>query len=191
MKRVAVARAVSILGHPVVLVLAAGLIVASTRGASVAQLWWVGGALVAFGAIVMGFTAWQVRAGRWSHVDASERGERRSLNGFLAALLLLSAALLWFLTRRPYMSGALALSGVVIVMALLVARSIKVSLHAAFAAFSTALVWPVMLAVVAGILVTLAVAWSRLVLGRHVAADLIVGLLLGVAAGSAYHLWAA
>jgi hypothetical protein len=40
-------------------------------------------------------------------------------------------------------------------------------------------------------MVTAAVVWSRLVLGRHVAADIGIGLLLGVAAGVGYHYWVA
>jgi hypothetical protein len=132
---------------------------------------------------------WQVRAGRWSHVDASVRHERKSLNVVLGGVCLLSAVLLWFLTRRPYMSLGLALSGALIVIALLIARWVKVSLHAAFAAFATALLWPIKLAVIAGVLLTAAVVWSRLVLGRHVAADVAAGLVLGAAAGGAYHVW--
>ena len=141
------------------------------------------------GIIVLGFSWWQVRAGRWSHVDASVRNERNSLNVFLVVLLLLSAVLLWFLTRRPYMPVALALSGALIVTALLIARWVKVSLHVAFAAFATALLWPIKLAFVVGVLVTAAVVWSRLVLGRHVAADVMAGFLLGAAAGGGYHVW--
>ena len=33
---------------------------------------------------------------RWSHIDASVRNERNSLNVFLGVLCLLSAVLLWF-----------------------------------------------------------------------------------------------
>jgi membrane-associated phospholipid phosphatase len=87
------------------------------------------------------------------------------------------------------MSVALTLSGALIVVALTVSRWVKVSLHAAFAAFATTLLWPHRTAVVVGVLVTAAVVWSRLVLGRHVAADVTAGLLLGAAAGGGYHLW--
>jgi len=167
----------------------AALIAASTRAASLQQLRLIGGALVTLGVIVLGFSWWQVRSGRWSHVDASVRKERNSLNVFLGALCLLSAVLLWLLTRRPYMSVALALSGALVVVALTIARWVKVSLHAAFAAFATALLWPNKVAVVVGVLVTAAVVWSRLVLGRHVAADVTAGLLLGAAAGGGYQLW--
>jgi len=191
MTRVTLARVVSIVGHPIVLVLVAALIVASTRGATLQQLQLVGGALVALGVIVLGFSWLQVRAGRWSHVDASVRSERSALNVFLVVLCSLSAMLLWFLTRRQSMSVALALSGALVLVALLLARWVKVSLHAAFAAFATTLLWPITLAVAGGVLVTAAVVWSRLVLQRHVAADVMTGVLLGVAAGCGYHVWVA
>jgi membrane-associated phospholipid phosphatase len=190
MMRVAVARAVSIVGHPVVLVLVAALISASAQGASHQQLRLIGGALATFAVIVVGFSWLQVRTGRWSHVDASIRNERNSLNVFLVTLCLLSAVLLWFLTHRPHLSVALALSGALILTAFLSARLVKVSLHVAFAAFATALLWQIKVAFIAGVLVTAAVMWSRLVLGRHVAADVLAGLLLGAAAGGAFHLWA-
>ena len=191
MTRVTLARVVSIVGHPIVLVLVAALIVASTRGATLQQLQLVGGALVALGVIVLGFSWLQVRAGRWSHVDASVRSERSALNVFLVVLCSLSAMLLWFLTRRQSMSVALALSGALVLVALLLARWVKVPLHAAFAAFATTLLWPITLAVAGGVLVTAAVVWSRLVLQRHVAADVMTGVLLGVAAGCGYHVWVA
>ena len=102
-------------------------------------------------------------------------------------LLLLSATLLWFLAGRSNMAIALAFSGAIILAALLSARWVKVSLHAAFAAFATALLWPNWIGVVAGVAVTAAVVWSRLELGRHVAADIAAGLLLGMIAGAGYH----
>ncbi len=89
------------------------------------------------------------------------------------------------------MPVALALSAALIVIAMLCATWVKVSLHAAFAAFATALLWPIKVAFFVGVLVTAAVVWSRLVLGRHGAAEVIIGLLLGFAAGGAYQWWAA
>ncbi len=143
------------------------------------------------GVLVLGFSYIQVRAGRWAHVDASVPNERISLNVFLVALCLFSAALLWFVTHRLSMSVALALSGAIVLAALLLARWLKLSLHAAFAAFATALLWPIKLAVVGGVLATAAVVWSRLALGRHSAAEVVAGGLVGIAAGAAYQMWAA
>ncbi len=190
MTRLAIARAISIVGHPAVLLLVAALIAATNRGSSLRQLWLVGGVMVILGGIVLGFSWMQVRAGRWSHVDASARRERSSLNVFAGTLCLLGAALAGLLTHRATMSMALAISGAIFVIALALARWVKVSLHVVFAVFATALLWPDRLAVVVGALVTAALMWSRLVLGRHVAVDVITGLVLGVAAGGAYHAWA-
>src|SRR5512134_2334120 len=97
MTRLAVARAVSIVGHPVVVLPVAALVAASKRGASLQQLHLIGGALVTLGVVVLGFSWWHVRAGRWTHVDASVGNERNSLNAFLGALCLVSAALLGIL----------------------------------------------------------------------------------------------
>ena len=177
--RIAIARAVSVLGNPIVLVSVAALTTASTQGAPLMQLRIIGVFLLTFAGVVFGFMWFQVRAGRWTHVDASARSERPSLNLFLVGLLVLSAVLLRYLLRSPHMSIALVLAAMLVVAALLLARWVKVSLHTAFAAYSTALLWPLTLAVVGGIVVTAAVAWSRLALGRHVAADVGVGFLLG------------
>jgi hypothetical protein len=76
------ARWISILWHPVLSIAASvlwAMLLAggSARGHSV--LLWVGGVL----AIVLGFLVWQTRRGGWSHIDASQPKERRSLNRFL------------------------------------------------------------------------------------------------------------
>ena len=189
--RTALARAISIVGHPVVFMSVAALVAASTHGAPLVQLRFLGAALAALAAVVVGYTVFQVRAGRWAHVDASARSERSGLNIFLATLFLVSAALTWFLMRDRHMPIALLLSALLIVVALLLARWVKVSLHAAFAIFATSILWPVLPAVLAGAVMTGAVSWSRLALERHVAADVIVGLVLGLAAGVAYVAWVA
>jgi hypothetical protein len=186
MNRIAVARAVSTIGHPVVVLLAAALVAASSRGATSEQLRLIGGVLVLLSAVALGFSWYQVRTGRWAHIDASNKTERVSLNAFLAILLLLSGVVLSLLTHLSQMSIALALSGALATSALLLARWIKVSLHTAFAALATTLVWPIKFAVAVGIVVTASVVWSRMVLDRHVAADVVVGLLLGIAAGLVY-----
>ena len=187
MNRIAIARAASLVGHPVVLVPTAGLIAASRSAASGKQLQFIGGALLVLVALALGFTWIQVRTGRWAHVDASVREERRSLNVFLALLFLLGAALTR--TRLPPMAFALALSCAICVSALLLARWVKASLHAAFAALATAIVWPFAAGVSSGVVLTAIVVWSRLVLGRHVRADIVVGLLLGCAAGAGFQYW--
>src|ERR1041385_3946761 len=131
MMRLAVARAVSIAGHPVVILPAAVLIVASTQGASLRQLWLIGGAFAMIGAVVIGFSWFQVRSGRWSHVDASARTERNSLNIFLVAISASVAALLWYVTRTRPMAVGFALASALVLTALLLTRWVKMSLHVA------------------------------------------------------------
>ena len=139
---------------------------------------------------MIGFSWFQVRSGRWSHVDASTRNERNSLNVLLAAISASVAAVLWYVTRTRSLPLGFALAAALVLTALLLTRWVKVSLHVAFAAFATVFLWPNRLAVVAGVVFTAALVWSRLVLRRHVGADIATGLLLGAAAGSAYHMLA-
>lgn len=188
MTRVAVARAISIAGHPVVILFIVALVAASTRGASFSGVWFIGGAL-ALAIVILGFSWIQVRSGHWSHIDASGRSERKTLNVFLGATCFSGALLAYFLRGKSDASVGLVLSGSLAAIALLIARWVKVSLHVAFAAFATALGWPNKTAIAGGLLVTAVVAWSRLVLGRHIAADIAAGFLLGTTAGSVYHLW--
>jgi membrane-associated phospholipid phosphatase len=78
----------------------------------------------------------------------------------------------------------------VVVFAQLLRRWLKVSLHAAFAMFSAALVWqsPAVFALSLGLAV--AVGWSRCELHRHTPREVLVGLLAGAAAGLGFGLLA-
>lgn len=186
----AAARLLSIVGHPAVVMPLAVPLAAVRRDAPWPAL------LVALGlalgiAAVVGLYSWrQVRAGRWAHVDASMPRERRDLNVFVGALLLLLAAGL-ALARQPaaLVAGLTAAAGIVLV-ALALQRRLKVSLHAGFGSFAAALAWPATWAVAGLGTLALAVGWSRLRLGRHDAVEVAVGLGLGGLAGVAYH-WAA
>jgi len=60
-----------------------------------------------------------------------------------------------------------------------------VSLHAAFAVFAVALVWPQLAPTLATAALAAGVGWSRLVLGRHTLAEVLLGLLFGAAGGAA------
>lgn len=184
-----IARAVSVAGHPLVLTPVAGLAawvagggaVSETRGSAIA------GVLAA--AVVMGYSYQRVRSGAWAHVDASERGERRSLNRFLLAAFVAAACAGLALQWPVAATLGLLLSASIVASAMLAARWCKASLHLAFAMFSAALLYAVSAwALAAGLLAALAIAWSRLRLRRHVRADLWCGAGIGAAAGAAF--WA-
>ncbi|WP_396269454.1 hypothetical protein [Ideonella sp.] len=174
-KKVAIARALSILGHPGV-VMPAALMVMSRQVGSAANA----ALFVALGvtALVVLYSLWQVRRGAWAHVDASQRPERLQLNRFVGAVLLASSALAW-------LNGALALalglvaSASLLLMALALQRRCKLSLHVGFACLAAGLMWPNAVALGLGALLASGVAWSRLVLQRHVPRDLWVGAAAG------------
>lgn len=179
----ALARAVSILGHPMVVLPGAAVAVALSQGQRTQALWMAAG-FALFAVLVMGWSWWQVRRGAWAHVDASQRQERRTLNRFLL-LALLGAALVALVSGQPRaLALGLALAALLIAVAQLAARWCKLSLHLAFVAYAAVLlggisVWAGALAALFGALV----AWSRLALARHVPRDLWAGAIAGAAAG--------
>lgn len=182
-----VARSLSILGHPLVVSPLAAWIALTSRTSGVQVLYW---ALAFFGLLAFGVMlySWvQVRTGHWSHVDASLPRERRSLNGFLLAALSVSSAVLWLQPHARGVALGLTLSCFPIGAAMLAARWLKVSLHVAFMVFASIFLWQASLTLMVGALVfTAAVGWSRLELGRHSLAEVVVGAGLGFAAGVAF-----
>jgi hypothetical protein len=182
-RRFPLARALSVLGHPALLMPLAASANAAKRAGSPGLVFTVGAVSVALALVVMLFSAWQVRAGRWHHVDASVPQERRHLNLLLCGLLFGGAALLLAGGVAPEVALGLGLGGVLVLLALLLQRWLKLSLHVAFAGYAAVLAWPAWGWVAAGLVLVAAVAWSRLVLGRHRPPDVWAGALAGVLVG--------
>lgn len=182
--RTALARALSIAGHPLLVLPAAALVVGASAGTGRRQLWLVGITLALLAAAIQGWSWWQVRRGKWQHVDASHRHERRGLNRFLLVLLVGAAVCFATLSPQPALALGLACAASLIAAGVVLAPWLKMSLHASFAVFSAALLWalgPVALAL--GLGFAAAVAWSRWVLGRHRRRELVAGALAGAAVG--------
>lgn len=129
------ARWVSILAHPFIMVALLVAVPAMRRssGNAIKSVLLVVIAVVVPIAVLM-FR--QVRCGRWSNVDASKPSERPVL--FIVALAGLVAALGWLLLNDP--QSFLVRGMVVVVAFLLIAalltRWVKLSLHVAFAALT-------------------------------------------------------
>ena len=185
----ALARVVSVSGHPMVALPLAALALTAARGQYRIALWMTLG-FTAFAAVLMAYSSWQVRRGRWSHVDASDKNERKSLNRFLLAALLVSTACAAWSGFSAQLTLGLALSATMVLAAMLTSRWCKLSLHMAFVVFAVFLLlldapwW----AGLAGLCFAGAVAWSRLALRRHVPRDLIAGAAVGALAGIAFAL---
>jgi membrane-associated phospholipid phosphatase len=184
---IAIARSLSVLGHPAVVVPGAVVtLVFHERTSSAALIAWI---ICGISAVVLAFSFWQVRRGQWQHIDASARTERRSLNVFLAVVLFLGAAIAFYQLPGPGLSIGLLLSGVLIVAAMLASPWFKLSLHASFAAFAVLLLWPLKLWYVAlASIAAVAICWSRLALGRHTLAEVLGGSFLGAVAGACFWL---
>ena len=181
-----VARTVSILGHPLMVMPIAVLAMMLLQGSG-QHTGWAAAGLGAFGVLIMLFSRNQVRRGRWQHVDASGKEERSSLNRLLLVMLLIATlACLLCGASRPLTLG-LGLSAAMLVVAMATARWCKLSLHLAFVTFAALLLvslsW---LMGMAGLLFAAAVAWSRLHLQRHVPRDLVAGACTGLLAGLAF-----
>jgi hypothetical protein len=183
-----IARAISILGHPLAVLPPAVLLALAARDPGM-PLAAIAVGFAGFGLLVLGWSWRQVRRGRWAHVDASGREERGSLNRFLLIAIALGALLAWRRMPTPDLALALALAAWLIALALLVSRWCKLSLHLAFAVYAAGLLWPYgAWAVLAGLGFAAAIAWSRLRLSRHVPIDLIVGAVAGAGAAAVYAL---
>lgn len=177
------ARTLSIVGHPICLLPIASLTAMASHNPSASLLLPAVIAFAAMAFVVSIFSWWQVRSGRWQHIDASQKAERRSLNYFLTAALFV-AAFIGFRSAQTGLYLGFLVSGLLVVFAIVCSGWFKMSLHVAFAVFSATLLWRVdMWLVVVALCLAAGIAWSRLVLGRHTRTDVVVGALAGGGAG--------
>ena len=175
----AVARFLSIVGHPfLVLPASIGGIAVLRGGDPQTGLALAAAFLVVSLAIVLG-----VRAGRFNDFDVSER-ERRP--GFYALAILVTIVLAARLRQEPQAFWACVTAGATLIVSGLLNRRIKASLHTVFALYAAGLwfVWSSRAGLLA-LPVAAAVAWSRLYLRRHSGAEVLVGAAVGLLAGTA------
>jgi hypothetical protein len=123
----------------------------------------------------------QVRRGRWSNIDASKPSERPVL--FIVALAGCVVAMAWLILNDPrsFLVRGMPVVAAFLLLAALLARWVKLSLHVAFAALAATTLCLLGFAVgYALIAVVPLVFWSRIALARHRIHELVVGLALGV-----------
>jgi hypothetical protein len=172
------ARYLSIVGHPFIVIPMSVAAVSVLRGgdtraaASVALLFLAVSIGVLFG----------IRAGRFNDFDVSERQRRPSFYVMLTGATL---GLAVWLREQPGALRACALAGAALAVCGLLNRWTKASLHTAFALYAAGLwgAWSVSAGRVA-LLIAVAVAWSRVRLGRHSWNEVAVGAAVGLVAGA-------
>jgi membrane-associated phospholipid phosphatase len=178
------ARYLSILGHPFIVIPASVAASSVLRGGDARAALGVAGLFIAVSVLVLV----GIKAGRFNDFDVSERQRRP---GFY--VLLASATLAFGAWRReePEVFRACALAGAVLITCGLLNRYTKVSLHTAFALYAAGFwgAWSSGAGLVA-LPIAAAVAWSRVHLGRHSAREVLVGAAVGLVAASVLVLFA-
>ena len=188
MERVVLARALSIVFHPFVMVgvmVGAAAAARQTAGEAVRSV----GAVVLFTIVPLAVLMWrQVRRGRWENADASNRAERPILYVVGGAGVVALLAYVVVIRQQSFMVRGVVATLCTLALSAGATRWIKVSLHMAFAALaSTALALgrsPV------GYLLLLALpalGWSRLILQRHTPLEVVLGTIIGAGAAAALH----
>lgn len=181
------AQTLSVVGHPGLLMPAAIVLAARAHGVSQQALGWAAGASLLVAMAVLAFSAAQVRAGRWRDVEASVPSERAELNAFAIPLLFGASAWVAWQGLPGVIAAGLAVGGSLVLLAHALRRWLKVSLHAGFAVFAASLLWAVPAMAAGGMVLALAVGWSRVALSRHSAAEVLTGWVVGGVAGVAFH----
>jgi membrane-associated phospholipid phosphatase len=188
MERVTLARWLSIVFHPFVMIgvmVGAAAAARQTAGEALRSV-----AIVALFTIVpLAVLMWrQVRRGSWENADASNQQERPIL--YIVGGIALVALLGYLLALRPQ---SFMVRGVVATLAMMAVcgvatRWVKVSLHMAFAALAATALALMRAPIGYALLVALpAIVWSRLVLHRHTPLEVAVGAIIGAGTGAAIH----
>lgn len=178
------ARLFSILGHPAALIPAAAWIITNAhKNAPTYVIWLPIGCALAF----VLFSVYKARSGQWAHVDASNASERIELNLILGFSLLILSVCLVIAHLPDTVVIATSISGGIFLAAYILRNLAKSSLHVAFAIFASSLLWGMHWYVIGFVLISVVVAWSRVVLERHSIKDIVFGFLIGAIAGICYN----
>jgi hypothetical protein len=184
MSKITFARWVSIIGHPftfLVLLVFLAYWLRSETGVLQAA-----GFVVSVGLVPLGLFMWKrVASGRWQTVDASARTDRPVL--YIASLAVCLPLILYFhfVAQVPLVVRGGAVIGLMLGVAAVLNRWIKLSLHLAFACFYGLILARIRLtySMPMGLFIPL-LAWSRLTLSRHTPSEVIGGSALGLVGAS-------
>jgi hypothetical protein len=186
---VGLARLLSVVFHPFVMVAALVGVAAAARQPA--------GQAMRTIALVVGFTVLpisvlmirNVRRGMWESADASRRHERRTLylvTGVGLITLLAYVAIAG--ERQLFLVRGVAATLAMLLVCGAMMRWTKVSLHMAFASLAATALGLMRSPVGYLLLIALpALAWSRLSLERHTPGEVAIGAIIGVAAGVGIH----
>lgn len=172
----ALARLLSLLGHPLVLV---------PITVAIASRNWQSALLIA-GTIMLPLAAFillQMRRGAWSDFDVSNRKERSGLYYAAIPILVVAAVFLRLNGAGPAMMRGLLAAAAMLAIGLLGMRWLKISIHMMFATYcAVALALPYPRATLPIAACVAAIAWSRHHLRRHTWPEIAAGTAIGALA---------
>jgi membrane-associated phospholipid phosphatase len=183
-KKLAIARWISIAGHPF-------SFIALLVGVAGSKRYGFGEAarLITVTAIVLIIPLWifmwrRWRSGRWQTIDASDPRDRPSFYGAAFLLLGLLMGCFALVEGGSFMLRGSAAVALLLGLLAILNRWIKLSNHVAFAMFTGTLLSHLALWWGLGVLVLVPiVAWSRLALSRHTSHEVLGGMVLGALVG--------
>lgn len=175
-----IARWVSRLGHPFILPLAALLVVTLQIVPAQEALSIVALTAATVTIPVLLFTWRQVRRQRWTDYDVSVRQDRYRLYPLILLMCGISGLIFWLLDAPAFMLRGILGGTVMAFVAMLVNLVLKISLHAALATLCALVILALIpwLGIAACLFAAL-IGWSRVVLRRHTAIEVLSGALLG------------
>lgn len=178
-----IARFISIVGHPALLMPVAAAM-AATGNHRVQLLAVIIAIFFAF--FVFTYSQIKTKTGQWEHVDASLKNERKELNINASVFLFIGALVLFLFEVHSGIVFAIGLSGAIVLCSHFLSKIAKPSLHFGFAIFSACLILPNVNAAAFFLFFAALVGWSRFHLERHTRLDLAIGAGLGLFAGVSF-----
>ena len=179
-----IAKIISVIGHPFVL-LALTVLISAVSALPLGRALTIGGITVLLTVFPLLFIIRrQVSAGKWSDHDVSDAAERRSFYPVLILIVALSLVIFYLLGFPRGLLLGMLISLALLVAAMVINRRSKISLHLIFAVYFAVSLFAVGFWIGAiFLLLAAAVGWSRVKLARHTGAQVLSGAILGAAAG--------
>ena len=190
MNKTKIARLVSLVGHPFVMIVLLVLLLSWTMDRAAA--WRITGFVAAIGLIPTGLLLWRRSTSRRRPAtDGSAPNDRTILYFSLFAVLLLSSVYFHFVEHSAVLVRGSAVTALMSAVAAVFNRWIRLSLHLAFATYTGLVLARIHPGYGLPVLIFVPfLAWSRLVLLRHTLPEVIGGAALGLgAAGTLIWFW--
>lgn len=179
------ARLVSVVGHPLIMMPAAVLAKMAVLETPMRGVGLTMAIILMICGSIFAFARHQVSRRRWVDTDASQPAERRSLTITTAVALMAVTLALWISDMPSALAAGTGAAAIILLSAIMLSRWCKLSLHVSFAVFAAMLFWPHPIIVLAGLGFAALVGWSRLKLSRHGPIDVMAGSAVGLCAGFA------